>query len=74
VKQHTKKTKEPNQINTESDQDKIINLLSLNKKPVSLRIISEQTGLSRRKVSLAIAELLENGEIKEAKNGYEIIE
>lgn len=75
VKQHTKKKKAAASQgrNLGNDQDRIMELFGLNKKPLSLRIISENTGLSKRRANEAVKALVESGEIRETSSGYEVV-
>lgn len=75
VKRHTKKKKAAASQgrNLGDDQDRIMELFRLNKKPLSLRLISENTGLSKRRANEAIKALVESGEIRETSSGYEVV-
>jgi len=73
VKQHSKKKTATQSRNLGNDQDRIMELFSLNKKPLSLRILSENTGLSKRRANEAIKALLDSGEIRETSNGFEVV-
>jgi len=70
VKQHAKKKKQVEE--TGDEQDLIVELLTLNKKPLSSRTISEHTGISRRKVATALTQLASRGEIVKSSGGYKL--
>jgi len=73
VKPHSKKRASTTAHDIGNDQDCIMELFSLNKKPLSLRIIAENTGLSRRRASEALKALIKAGEVSETSRGYEVV-